>query len=167
MNKKRQRASRKNRRFCPNATTTRQTNGLQDEKVIYDTEEEAWAAITAKTRNAVLTMESLTPYLCRPTADHYHIGRRIKHDRHRKGPPDGHAANPAGSLQGTQERLTALTPPADAATPPAPAPRSPRTHFPRSNRFRHRPGPAGAAPTSTARTRPSHDPPGSTAIPRR
>ena len=79
MNKKRQRASRKNRRFCPNATTTRQTNGLQDEKVIYNTEQEAWAAITAKTRNAVLTMESLTPYLCRPTADHYHIGRRIKH----------------------------------------------------------------------------------------
>ena len=78
MSDKKTRANRRNRRHCPNAVTTRQTNGLQDSKVIYDTENEAWAAIKAKTRDAVLTLETITPYLCRPTGDHYHIGRRAK-----------------------------------------------------------------------------------------
>ena len=78
MNKKKIRAHRKKRRFCEDAIRTRATNGLQDFKVIYDTEEEAWEVIRARTHNAVLTLENLTPYLCRPSADHYHIGRRAK-----------------------------------------------------------------------------------------
>lgn len=78
MNKKKARARRRRQRLCKDAVRTRETNGLQDFKVIYDTEEEAWEAIRARSRNAVLTVENVTPYLCRPSADHYHIGRRAK-----------------------------------------------------------------------------------------
>lgn len=86
MNKKKIRAHRKKRRFCEDAIRTRETNGLQDAKMIYDTEEEAWEVIRARPRNAVLTLENFTPYLCRPSGDHYHIGRRAKQpDDTRKG----------------------------------------------------------------------------------
>lgn len=78
MNRKKIRAHKKKRRYCDAAQRTRSTNGLTDPKVIYDTEEEAWEAIRSHSRNAVLTLEQATPYLCRHTKDHYHIGRLAK-----------------------------------------------------------------------------------------
>ena len=81
MNTKRRRAKKKQRRYCNAALRTRTSNGLSHAKVIYDTEEDAWDAIRATTRDAVITLEEMTPYLCRATKDHYHTGRRAKkHD---------------------------------------------------------------------------------------
>ena len=78
MNRKKIRANKRKRRYCHSAHTTRQSNGLPRPKVIYDTEEEAWEAIRSSTKGAVQTIEELTPYICRATGDHYHIGRAAK-----------------------------------------------------------------------------------------
>ena len=78
MNRKRTRSLKKQRRYCHAVHSTRSTNGLIDPKVIYNTEEDAWTAIRATTRNALVTVENHTPYLCRATGDHYHVGRRDK-----------------------------------------------------------------------------------------